>query len=72
MTYQMTKRLPFRDPQRSPRTDETGDRTDTDYYMEPDAEANSGNLSPTDVNPRDTKYDLRHIPKPNRNDDYRY
>ena len=54
------------------RTDEIDDGTETDYYMEPDAETNSEQLSPTDVNPRSTKYDLRHNPKPNCNGDYRY
>ena len=32
-------------------TDEGSDGTDTDHYMEPDAEANSELLNPTDVNP---------------------
>ena len=52
-------------------TDEKGDGTDTDHYMEPDAEANSHQLSPIDVNPRSRKYDLRHNPKLNCNEDYR-
>ena len=53
-------------PRDSPHTDEKGDDgTDTDHYMAPDAEASS------DVNPR-SKFDLRHNPKPNCNDDYRY
>ena len=55
-----------------PHTDEIGDGTDTDHHMEPDAEANSETLSPTDVNPRSTKYDLRHNPQPKCNYDYRY
>ena len=54
-----------------PHTDEIGDGTDTDHYMEPDAEAGTEQISPTDNNPRSTKYDLRHNPKPNCNDDYR-
>ena len=54
-----------------PHTDETGDGTDTDHYMEPDAEVNVEPLSPTDINTRSTKYNLRHNPKPNCNDDYR-
>ena len=45
-----------------PHTDEIGDGTNTDHYMESDAEANSGQLSPTDGNPRSTKYYLRHNP----------
>ena len=58
-------------PEILPHTDEVGDGTDTDHYMEPDAEANSEQLSPADVNPRSTNYDLRHKPKPKCNDDYR-
>ena len=52
-------------------TDEVGDGTDTDHYMEPDAEVNVELLSPSDINPRSTKYDLRLNLKPNSNDDYR-
>ena len=59
-------------PEILPRTDEIGDGTDTDHYIEPDAEANVEPFSPTNINPRNTKYDLRHNPKPNCNDDYRY
>ena len=51
--------------------DELGDGIDRDYYMEPDAEKNSEQLSPTDANPRSTKFDLRHNPKPICND-YRH
>ena len=58
-------------PEILPHKDEEGDRTDTDHYMEPDAEANSEQLSPTDVNHRCEKFDLPHNPKPNCNDDYR-
>ena len=59
-------------PEIFPHTDEVGDGTDTDHYMEPDAEVNAEPLSPTDINPRCTKYDLRHNPKQNCNDNYRY
>ena len=59
-------------PEIFPHTDELGDGTDTDHYMDSNVEANSQQLDPTDVNPRSTKYDLRHNPKPNCNDDYRY
>ena len=34
-----------------PHTDEIGDRTDPDHYMEPDAEVNVEPLSPTDIIP---------------------
>ena len=55
-----------------PHKDEIGEGTDTDHYVEPDAEANSEHLSPTDVNLRNKKHDLTHNPEPNCNDDYRY
>ena len=55
-----------------PQTDEVCDGNYTDHYMEPDAETKSEQVSPTDVNPRSTKYDLRHNAKPNCNDDYIY
>ena len=53
-------------------TDEVGDGTDTDHYMQLDAETFSKQLSPTDVNRRTAKYDLLDNLKPNCNDDYRY
>ena len=59
-------------PEILPHTDEVVDGTDTDHYVEPDAETNSEQLSPTNVNPRSTKYDLRQNSKPNCNDDCRY
>ena len=59
-------------PEILPHTDEIGDGTDTDHYMEPDAAACSEQMNPTNINPCSKKYDLRHNPKPNCNDDYRY
>ena len=59
-------------PEILPYTDEIGDGTNTDHYMEPDPERSYEWLTPTDVNRRSTKYDLRHNPKPNCNEDYRY
>ena len=59
-------------PEILPHTDEIGDGTDTDHYMEPDAEVDAEPFSPTNNNLRSAKYDLRHNPKPNCNDDYRY
>ena len=59
-------------PEILPHTDETGDGTYTEHYMEPDAEVDVEPLSPTNTNPRSTKFDLRHKLKPNCNDDYRY
>ena len=63
----MTKRVPIQEPYRRisfSHTDEVGDGTDTDHYVEADAETKSEQLSPTDVNPRSTKYDLCHNLKP--------
>ena len=42
-----------------PHTDEIGDGTDIDHYMELDAEESSEQLSLTDIIPGSTKYDLR-------------
>ena len=53
-------------------TDEIGDGTDTDHYMQPDADISVEEIDPTPTNPRSSKYDLRHNPRPNCNDDYRY
>ena len=47
-------------PEILPHTDEIDDGTDTDHYMEPDAEVNVEPVSPTNINPRSTKSDLRH------------
>ena len=70
-TYTTTGTIQEDSPLIFPHTDEVGDGTDTDHYMAPDAKAESEQLSATNVNPRSTKYDLRHNRKPNCNDDYR-
>ena len=54
-----------------PHTDEMGDGTDTDHHMQPDAVNSVEQIDPIPTNPRSSKYDLRHNPKPNCNDDYR-
>ena len=59
-------------PEIFPHTDEVVDGTDTDQYMEPDAEANSEQLNPAVINPRSTKFDLCHNLKSNCNDDYSF
>ena len=59
-------------PEIFPNTDELGDVTDTCPHIEPDAEASSEQLQTTPTNPCSSKYDLRHCPKANCNDDYRY
>ena len=55
-----------------PHTDEIDDGTDTDHYMQPDADNSVEQIEPTSNNPRSSKYNLRHNPRPNCNDDYRY
>ena len=55
-----------------PQVDKSYDGTDTDHYMQPDADASAEQLDPTPTNPRSSKYDLCHNPKPKCNDDYRY
>ena len=55
-----------------PHTDEIADGTDTDHYMQPDADTSVQQIDPTPTNPRSSKYDLCHKPRPNCNDDYRY
>ena len=55
-----------------PHTDEIDDGTDTDHYMQPDADTTVEQIDSTLTNPRSSKYDLRHSPRPNCNDDYRY
>ena len=55
-----------------PHTDKMADGTDTDHYTQPDADISVEQIDSTPTNPRSSKYDLRHNPRPNRNDDYRY
>ena len=53
-------------------TGEKCDGSDTDHYMETDAETYSKQLSPTNVIPRSTEYELRHNLELNCNDNNRY
>ena len=55
-----------------PNTGELGDVTDTCPHMEPDVETSSEQTQKSPNNPRSSEYNLRHNPKPNCNDDYRY
>ena len=59
-------------PEVFPCTDEVSDVTDTSPHMEPDVESSSEQQENSPANPRSSKYNLRHNPKPNCNDDYRY
>ena len=58
-------------PEIFPNTDELGDVTDTCPQMKPDVETSSEQPQNSPTNPRSSKYNLRHNPKPNCNDDYR-
>ena len=55
-----------------PHTDDIDDGTDTDHYMQPDADTSVEQIDPTPIHPRSSTLDLRHNPRPNCNDDYRY
>ena len=55
-----------------PHTDEVSDVTDTYPYMDPNVEPSSEQPGNSPNNPCSSKYNLRHKPKPNCNDDYRY
>ena len=55
-----------------PQTEELSDVTDTYPNMEPNVEISSEQLKSSPTNPRSSKYNLRHNPKPNCNDDYRH
>ena len=59
-------------PEFFPQTEELGDVTDTYPDMEPDVELSSEQLNSSPTKPRSSKYSLRHNPKPNCIDDYRY
>ena len=59
-------------PEIFPQTDEVSDVTDTYQHMEPDVESSLEQLANNPTNLRSSKYNLRHNPKPNCNDDYRY
>ena len=59
-------------PEIFPCTDEVSYVTDTCLQMEPDVESSSEQPEKSPTNPRSSKYNLRHNPKPNCNGDYRY
>ena len=59
-------------PEIFPETDDVSDVTDTYPHMEPGVEASLEQPKNIPTNPRSSKYNLRHNPKPNCNDDYWY
>ena len=70
MSNQVTIRE--RSPEIIPQVDRTCDGTVTDHYMQPELETSVEQADLTPTNPRSSKYDLHHNPKPKCNDDYRY
>ena len=63
---------PDNSPEIIPRPDGSSDGRDVDCDTQPDADMSVEQLDPMPTNPRSSKYDLRHNPRPNCNDDYRY
>ena len=59
-------------PEIIPQVDNSYDGTDTDHHMQPDADTSVEQNDPTPTNTRSSKKDLRHNPRPNCNDDYKY
>ena len=59
-------------PEFFPCTDEVSDVTDTCPHMEPDVDSSPEQPQNNPTNTRSSKYNLRHNPKPNCKDDYRY
>ena len=63
---------PENPPEIIPQPDGSPDGRDVDRNMQPDADMSVEQLDPMPTNPLSSKYDLRHNPKPNCNDDNRY
>ena len=66
------RKLPEISPEMIPQPDGSYDERDVDRDTQPDADTSAEQFDPMPTNPRSSKYDLRHNPKPNCNDDYRY
>ena len=64
--------IPENSPEIIPQPDESYNGIDVDHDTQPLADTTVEQLDPMPTNPRSSKYDLRHNPKPNCNDDYRY
>ena len=59
-------------PEIIPQPHRSYDERDVDHDTQPDADTSVEQLDFTPTNPRSSKYGLRHNPKPNFIDDYRY
>ena len=64
--------IPANSPEKTPQPDGSYDGRDVDHDTQPDADLSVEQPDPTPTNPRSSKYDLRHNPKPNCNDNYTY
>ena len=64
--------IPGNSPEFLPQPDGSYDGRNVDHDRQPDADTSVEQLDLTPANPRSSKYDLRHHPKPNCNDDYKY
>ena len=64
--------IPVNSPEIIPQSDGSCDGRDVDHDMQPHADTSVEQLDPTPTNRRSSKYDLRHNPKANCIEDYRY
>ena len=64
--------IPGQSPENVPQPDGAYDGRSVDHDTQPDADMSVEQPDPTPTNPSSSKYHLRHNPKPNCNDDYRY
>ena len=64
--------IPGNSPGNTPQPDGSCDGRNVDHDTQPDAAMTVEQLDITPTNPRSSNYDLRHNPKPNCNDDFRY
>ena len=63
---------PGNSPESIPRSNGSYDGREVDRDTQPDADTSIEHVDPMPPNSRTSKYNLRHNPKPNCNDDYRY
>ena len=64
--------IPESPPQIIPQPHTSYDGRDMDHDTKPDADTSVAQLDSMPTNSRSSIYNLRHNPKPNCNDDYRY
>ena len=64
--------IPGKSPEKIPQPDGSYDGRDVDHDTQPYADTSVEQPDSTPSNPGSLKYDLRHKPKPNCKDDYRY